>query len=541
MKHGLAMVLGILVLAPAADAQFEAAISKGRAYLRGVVHTEGDRGRRGLGTLALLKSGEKPDTPHMQMLIEKLRGEVADVIRDTGNEHTYTVGIYLMALVAAGESKYISEIEILANHLIESQNPNGSWDYVNQKTGDTSQSQYVLLGLWEAKNAGVDVPDQVWDNALLWHIKTQQKDGGFNYRPTDTNGTGTHTMTTAALGSLLICNLQLPHLAVLQKRKKGSGGYDLLIPVPKPGEKKVEFKVTSEMSQESLVRAQAWLTRNMTLTNPTTKFYYYYYALERYAALLSTVTKTKQNRIGNQDWHSAGGNILVREQKSNGAWSKDYTEIVDTAFALMFLGRTTEKRLETIKFKQLGAGQMVGGRGIPTSDAPSADTLGKQSSRYRDAYKTDFEDLLKAFDDPDKFQVDEGVVAKAETLPPDKLIKQFRGNLQKLRLMCRDERPEARRLALWALARSRDYRVIPVLVYGLADPDDDVYADARECLRYISRRMDAFGLPPERPDREALAEGMERAMDWFHEFHVDVEPDQEFDEKWLTTLPPPAK
>ena len=47
--------------------------------------------------------------------------------------------------------------------------------------GDTSISQYAVLGLWEAENAGVDVSPSVWDRAASWFMSVQSSAGSWNY------------------------------------------------------------------------------------------------------------------------------------------------------------------------------------------------------------------------------------------------------------------------------------------------------------------------------------------------------------------------
>ena len=44
-----------------------------------------------------------------------------------------------------------------------------------------SISQYAVLGLWEAENAGVDVSPSVWDRAAEWYMSVQSGGGSWNY------------------------------------------------------------------------------------------------------------------------------------------------------------------------------------------------------------------------------------------------------------------------------------------------------------------------------------------------------------------------
>src|SRR6185437_6764469 len=101
----------------------------------------------------------------------------------------------------------------LARFLAGRQKENGAWDYSNRptsSTGDASMSQYALLGLWEAENAGARVAPAVWDRAARWFTAVQAPNGGWNYhRDEGARFPETISMTAAGIGSLLICEKQL--------------------------------------------------------------------------------------------------------------------------------------------------------------------------------------------------------------------------------------------------------------------------------------------------------------------------------------------
>ncbi len=82
---------------------------------------------------------------------------------------------------------------MLATYLLGRQNPNGSWDYQGRTHGDTSISQYAVLGMWEAENAGVEIPPSVWDRAAGWFLSVQDSAGGWNYHRDEERGTQTRS------------------------------------------------------------------------------------------------------------------------------------------------------------------------------------------------------------------------------------------------------------------------------------------------------------------------------------------------------------
>src|SRR5579862_5432818 len=115
-----------------------------------------------------------------------------------------------MALTAADPRRYAKEIEALVAFLIELQAPAGDWYYYNlpDTGGDTSVTQYAVLGLWSAVRAGVPVPKGVWSRAAEWHLHTQLSTGAFAYHPGE--GTAeTYTMTVNGVTSLCVARLCL--------------------------------------------------------------------------------------------------------------------------------------------------------------------------------------------------------------------------------------------------------------------------------------------------------------------------------------------
>ena len=53
-----------------------------------------------------------------------------------------------------------------------------------------------------------------------------------------------------------------------------------------------------------------------------------------------------------------------------------------------------------------------------------------------------------------------------------------------------------RSVAAWALGRTGDLDVTPLLIAALEDPDDSVVAQARAGLQILSRKLDGYGPPP---------------------------------------------
>lgn len=526
----------LLALSTQAQAQtlVERMIGKGVDWLRAASEKETSLGLVGLSTLALVKSGEKTDDPLIRRMLERLNRSVTDGVFHPDPNHghdddNYEAAIVLMALAGADADGFYTQIKAIAEYLISKQNPNGSWDYNDRTSGDTSQSQYAVLSLWEASGAGVDVPLKVWDLAMHWFMVHQDVTGGFCYHPTTPPGERRiaqdrqslwHTMGVGGAGSLLICQSKLP----LKKKIKIDA--EMLIPVEKEASQYVPI-VTAERAQEAVDLANRWMSNNMTVASPTGPggLSYYLYGVERYAELAKIKTG------GRSSWYDEGVKLLSARQASDGYWHlrshENMTPLIDTSFCLLFLGRSTFKSLKRIKVFQTGAGTMVGGRGLP--DPGGIGGAGsRRDPRFRNTLKAPVEDLLSAFDNPNALDVDQ-VATSLENASSEDISSALKGSTKRLRELARDQRPEARRAAMLALAKSKDYRVVPILIGGLSDPDIEVYKAAKDGLRFISRRMEGFGLTDEKPTDEQLAKAVKAWTEWYKSLKVEPTAEQKYE------------
>ncbi len=64
----------------------------------------------------------------------------------------------------------------------QKKNPLGAWRYSPQSNdADTSVSGSVLVGLLAARNAGIEVPDEVIDKAISYYTKMTSTSGEVGY------------------------------------------------------------------------------------------------------------------------------------------------------------------------------------------------------------------------------------------------------------------------------------------------------------------------------------------------------------------------
>ncbi len=283
-------------------------------------------GTTSLVTLALLTAGEPPDAPHIVRSLEFLRKY------DPGQlDSVYAVALQTMVFAAASPRSDIVRIEANVDWLQEAQlKPGdhalwpGSWSYKASKTrhGDNSNSQYALLGLNAATEAGVKVKPEVWKLAREYWQHYQQRDGSWSYTPDANNGT-TASMTCAGVSSLIISGL---------KRFRGS---ERLV-----GEHGVEGcgEGAADLNLENGIR---WLSTHFQVgqnfgAGQQWK-YYYLYGLERTGRLSGV------RFFGDHDWYREGAEELVHDQdKLDGFWRGTQYErypVISTSFALLFLAK----------------------------------------------------------------------------------------------------------------------------------------------------------------------------------------------------------
>jgi len=226
----------------------------------------GHPGESALVTLALLTAGEPADS-------EPIRRGLAGLRNATINpaHATYSYSLMTMALATADPVKYRDEIARNAEWLEQAQTRTGAWSYSaagGHGGGDNSNTQYALLGLHAASEAGFPIHPDVWLRARRYWEMTQNGDGGWGYQAGGGNPTG--SMTCAGVSSLIITGL---------KRVQGR---EVLIGdrVERCGEEGVNL---------SLQRGIDWLSTHFDVRqNPGMGqqwLYYYLYGLERVGRL----------------------------------------------------------------------------------------------------------------------------------------------------------------------------------------------------------------------------------------------------------------
>lgn len=91
-------------------------------------------------------------------------------------------------------------LELAVRCAMTAQNQEGGWRYnPNSSDADTSVSGAVLMGLLAARNAGIEVPDEVIDKALLYYQGMTNSNGEVGYSGRGGNGTSMNRTSIATL------------------------------------------------------------------------------------------------------------------------------------------------------------------------------------------------------------------------------------------------------------------------------------------------------------------------------------------------------
>jgi hypothetical protein len=334
--------------------QVNTAIDRGCAFLWKVTQdqaksNDGDlggsyEGYHTLASLALVKSGLHKKDPEFN---KRVRRYLARVVPESLG--TYGAGTLCMLVEAYGDPQYEYVQRRAARYLFECQGGKG-WDYnpkvpetalLDAKTtkplqvwggrkalgsgeaehwnrastqpsaeveGDNSLAQYAVMGLQSAARAGVEVPQQTWQQVLEMYRTRQSDEGGWSYTAYK-GASSTGSMTCAGAYSLTVARYFL-------------------------GEKDPEV-------DDAVEQGIAWLDSHFTVTeNPAQRSYHYYYlyALERLGRTLDT------EFIGTHEWYPLGAKYLVDNQQADGSWHEDEPDRqpeLTTSFALLFLSRGT--------------------------------------------------------------------------------------------------------------------------------------------------------------------------------------------------------
>jgi len=215
---------------------------------------------------------------------------------------------------------------------------------------------------------------------------------------------------------------------------------------------------------------------------------------------------------------------LLKLQTAEGSFKTNSGEIVGTSFAILYFVRSTQQILD----KQYSGGVMMGGR--------DASALFGDKKKKKDIGPLD--ELLAAMENADLDKLDvnpDELVEKIQFGSKEELI----GQIDLLKKLLENKDAGNRQAAYFALGRTGDFSLIPLILKGLRDPNVGVNSEALQALRYISRKPRGFGLkvdPLDGPRASSEAQKVVRANAWrtkayrtWHDWYASVRPYKELD------------
>ena len=495
-----------------------AALDKMCEYLAARYKQEDRAGGKALAALAYYKyTGEK----HHQIYVDTINAikEKAAKEPNNGGLDIYETGISLIFLVEYDPVGNKALIDAIYKSLLDRQKPHGGWGYLGRDSGDTSQTQYGVLSTWTLLKARQPVSMPSGEKAIDWILKTQDPAGCFGYQgavaekigqPVKQSDTGV-CMTAAALGSLYILSdvLNIGRVAPVDNALQ-----DALKPVEKDIQKSYHSPTPPRAVAEVKRKGNEWFDKNFTVDYATWP-YYYYYAVERYESFREAMDG------GSIDpspyWYNAIANKILKNMSREGAVSDSCNSVCATAFAALFLMRSTKRSIE--KDRYLGGGELIGGKGFPTDMTRSTVRNGKVVSKRA---PTTAEEMLEALRDPDNEAL-EAAVDSLDEMPPELAKAIMSQTAQQIKKLVSDPKPERRTAAVKALGKSGELDNVPVLLYALTDPDETVVFAARDSLCTIARKLNGGYGPMEGFDELQRDKAIAKWKAWFKSIRPDAE------------------
>ncbi len=328
-------------------ARVRKAIDKGVAYLKASQGRNGswdhhglglDRWDAGLSCLAMLALLECGVDPNDDVIRKGL-----DYLRKMEPRSTYVVSLQTMVFSRGQPEKdqllIQRNVDWLRKTLRRDANRRAAgWGYGEGIGGpegaDNSNSQYAVLALWMASQAGASIDKDLWRDIEEYYLRNQAQDGGWPYssqllRPP---GGSSVTMTAAGVSGLLITGMEL------NKDREKINADGTIENCGKIAPNDALARGLTHLGSVFTVNARPWQFYNL-------------YGLERAGRLSGQRFFVGRGARQQYDWYRMGARFLVAEgspgqQLAEGSWKTDSpidgNQIIATSFALLFLskGRT---------------------------------------------------------------------------------------------------------------------------------------------------------------------------------------------------------
>jgi hypothetical protein len=480
-------------------------------------------GGKCLVALAFLKNGASLNHPRIAEALAACEATSAEAML---RESVYDNGLAIIFLAELDPVKHRELLTRFAGTMEARQKPHGGWGYEGMQTGDTSQTQYAVLSYWQLMQAGVAPSVKSVEAGANWLLRTQDPDGGWGYQGEDPGSFElkpqsrvTLSMISAGLGSMLMCaNV----LGTIEPGKIATSGEPAseVADVPAAlrvagGHKVQKIKTLSgaNLDRERVLKAIANGQQQfdkMFATLPQAEYpFYLLYSIERYKSFEEFLTGNEEEE---PDWYQTGFKLMKERQAADGSWNCPSEPPAATAFAILFLVRSTQKSIRA----KLGEGTLVGGRGLT---ANLARMKLKQGRLVAERTPTEVDELLSMLEGDEGDNLD-ALLADTATIDVANVGLEDARQLEQL---LKTASPEARLLAVEGLSKLRDLDYVPALIYALTDPDRRVVRAARDGLKYVSRRFDGYGPPDNFTDAQRY-DAIEKWKNWYRRVLPDAPP-----------------
>lgn len=309
------------------EKRIDSAIEKGLHALKGMQRPSGrfewfgqaPHGTTALGLYTMLASGVTLDDAAPAKALDWLLNN--PFAWSTPREYdTYQVALISVALSYAipqmpaggGKDRATAMLQRAADWLVGAQAKGGGWSYnTKNDSHDHSNSQFGILGLRAAANAGARIKKEIWDREVSHYKTSQLKDGGWGYHACykDQQGTGRSTSTMTAAGVMGLA------------MSLGSAG----------GPRTPESLAADPGIKKGLASLKTHWDNGITRSGVPS--YYLLYSVERACMV------TGQRLLGDIDWYIEGSYVLLKYQNPDGEWGSGQDQAVYQCFALLFLKR----------------------------------------------------------------------------------------------------------------------------------------------------------------------------------------------------------
>ncbi|WP_143543872.1 hypothetical protein [Rhodopirellula sp. MGV] len=452
-----------------------------------------------------------------------------DIVGGQKYKSNYECAVSTLLLCEVSPTRYRNELATFKRYFDEVQLSNGGYAYPNEHEGDVSQTQYAILAIWTLDRHGFKLDYNKLKSAMDWLLAVQDRNGPWPYHGVVPRTGGligqketSMSMALAGAASLLIGGdaFRMWGDTVAEEQDTGFVGLPKAIKVYTE-DVNVAQRTRVKKPDESRIKNAIGHMEQWRQVNPEkysgNLYWYFYtaYTTERYESFVEIASGKPISK--SPAWYNATVTELMEMQsKESGGWeSRAHTmPHVSTAFAVLFLIRSTQKSLGT------GASATtIGGQGFG-DNVSKADLVNGKAVTKTPAQSVS--GMLELLEGNGADSLDGKALADSATLSKNPTERS--AQLDRLERLVRGSQSwQARRVSAKLLGMSDELRVVPALIYALSDPDKTVRLYARDGLRFISRKFEGFGMP-DKPSNSELRQAQRSWREWF----LKMKPDYVF-------------